>query len=58
LEAIALRSGLPLRRKIRENPEEGESSQNVNRYLLTVYDKSERENLTNSELRELLKYVL
>ncbi len=26
-------------------------------YLLSIYDKSEKENLTNKELDELLKYV-
>ena len=26
-------------------------------YLLTIYDKSEIENITNKELQELLKYV-
>ena len=26
-------------------------------YLLTIYDKSDKENLTNKELNELLKYV-
>jgi hypothetical protein len=26
-------------------------------YLLTIYDKSEKENLSNKELQELLKFV-
>jgi mRNA-degrading endonuclease RelE of RelBE toxin-antitoxin system len=26
-------------------------------YLLSIYDKSEKENLTNKELNELLKYI-
>ena len=28
-----------------------------NLYLLTIYDKSDKENITNKELQELLKYV-
>ena len=28
-----------------------------NVYLLTIYDKSEKENLTEKELKELLKYI-
>jgi mRNA-degrading endonuclease RelE of RelBE toxin-antitoxin system len=30
---------------------------NTSVYLLSIYDKSEKENITNDELKDLLKYI-